>query len=155
MANKIIVTDTNLTNIGDAIREKEGSSATIPLTEMPTRIRAIETAKPEETKTVTPTTSTQYVYPSSGYTLSQVTVNPIPSNYIVPSGNVNITSTGAIDVTKYATAKIVDSDLVASNIKKGVSIFGVTGTYEGLTASVSGTVLTLTNVSVTNNTLSL
>ncbi len=35
-----------------------------------------------ETKTVTPTKSTQTITPTSGKVLSQVTVNPIPANYI-------------------------------------------------------------------------
>lgn len=52
-----------------------------------------------QTKTVTPSSSTQYVYPSSRYDgLSQVTVNG-------------------------------DSNLKAANIKSGTSIFGVTGSY--------------------------
>lgn len=34
-------------------------------------------------------------------------------------------------MTNYATAQIVDADLVAGNIKKDVNILGVTGTYEG------------------------
>nr|DAG64107.1 MAG TPA: tail protein [Caudoviricetes sp.] len=61
-----------------------------------------------QTKTVTPSASTQTVKPDSGYDgLSQVTVN----------GN---------------------SNLVAGNIKSGVSIFGVTGTYTGSGSSTSG-----------------
>lgn len=48
-----------------------------------------------------------------------------------PSGNINITDMQSTDVTNYATAQVVDSDLVAGNIKKDVNILGVTGTYEG------------------------
>lgn len=50
---------------------------------------------------------------------------------IVPTGNINITTTNTVDVTKYATAKVVDSNLKASNIAKGVNILGITGSYEG------------------------
>ena len=50
---------------------------------------------------------------------------------ITPTGNINITDTNTTDVTNYATAKVVDSNLVASNIKKDTTILGVTGTYEG------------------------
>jgi len=49
-------------------------------------------------------------------------------------------------VTNYATAQIVDADLVAGNIKKDVNILGVTGTYEGSGGgSLQGYTLTLTN----------
>jgi hypothetical protein len=33
-------------------------------------------------------------------------------------------------ITPYATAQVVDSNLTAENIKKDVTILGVTGTYE-------------------------
>lgn len=46
---------------------------------------------------------------------------------INPSGNINITDTQSTNVTNYATAQVVDANLVASNIKDGVSILGVTG----------------------------
>lgn len=49
---------------------------------------------------------------------------------ITPEGNVNITGTGEVDVTTYATAQVVDENLAAENIKKDVTILGVTGTYE-------------------------
>lgn len=50
---------------------------------------------------------------------------------VTPTGNINITSTAQTDVSAYATAQVVDADLVASNIKKDVDILGVVGTYEG------------------------
>ena len=65
---------------------------------------------------------------SSGHAYSPVTVN-VPS--VTPTGNINITSTAQTDVSAYATAQVVDSDLIASNIKKDVNILGVIGTYEG------------------------
>ena len=56
-----------------------------------------------QSKSITPSTSTQHVYPSSRYDgLSQVTVNG-------------------------------DSNLVSNNIKKGASIFGITGNYPSST----------------------
>ena len=61
------------------------------------------------------------------YSYAKVNVNvPNPS-----TGKVNITTTSEVNVTDYATAQVVDSDLIASNIKKDVNILGVTGTYEG------------------------
>ena len=51
---------------------------------------------------------------------------------ITPSGNVNITDTNVVDVTNYATAQVMDSGLIASNIRKNTNILGVTGTLEGI-----------------------
>lgn len=47
-----------------------------------------------------------------------------------PTGNVEITSTESVNVAAYATAQVVDANLIAENIKKDVTILGVTGTYE-------------------------
>ena len=49
---------------------------------------------------------------------------------ITPSGKKTVTDTAEVDVTAYASAQVVDENLVAGNIKKGVTILGVTGTYE-------------------------
>lgn len=46
---------------------------------------------------------------------------------ITPTGNINITTMDTVDVTNYASAKVVDSDLIASNILSGVNILGVSG----------------------------
>lgn len=49
---------------------------------------------------------------------------------ITPTGNIEITGTAEVDVTTYAKAQVVDANLVAENIKKDVTILGVTGSYE-------------------------
>lgn len=49
---------------------------------------------------------------------------------IAPTGKVTITETAEVDVTNYAAAQVVDANLVAENIKKDVTILGVTGSYE-------------------------
>jgi hypothetical protein len=49
---------------------------------------------------------------------------------ITPTGKLEITGTAEVDVTNYAAAQVVDANLVAGNIKKDVTILGVTGTYE-------------------------
>lgn len=57
---------------------------------------------------------------------AKATVNvPNPS-----TGKVEITGTAEVDVTNYAAAQVVDANLIAENIKKDVTILGVTGTYE-------------------------
>lgn len=47
-----------------------------------------------------------------------------------PTGKKEITSTAEVNVANYATAQVVDADLIAGNIKKDVDILGVVGTYE-------------------------
>ena len=60
-----------------------------------------------QSKSVTPTTSSQLINPDDGYTgLASVNVGAIPSQYIVPTGTTNITSNGTYDVTQYASASI-------------------------------------------------
>lgn len=51
------------------------------------------------------------------------------NGYVLPTGNIDITNTEETDVSEYATAQIVDANLKAKNIKKGVIILGITGTY--------------------------
>lgn len=46
------------------------------------------------------------------------------------TGKLDITGTAEVDVTNYASAQVVDANLIAENIKKDVTILGVTGTYE-------------------------
>ena len=52
-------------------------------------------------------------------------------NYVLPNGNINITDTKKTNVSEYATAQIVDANLLPENIKDGVIILGVTGEYTG------------------------
>lgn len=68
-----------------------------------------------ESLTATPTTSTQTFLPSidiDGW--NRVTVNPIPSQYIVPSGSTNITQNGTFDVGQYASAIVNVPGIVPS-----------------------------------------
>lgn len=67
----------------------------------------------KETAVITPTENEQTVQPSGDYKyLNLVTVNPIPSQYIIPSGTKSISANGTgIDVTQYAA---VDVDVPSS-----------------------------------------
>lgn len=59
-----------------------------------------------ETKSVTPKKNSQTVTPSSGKVLESVTVDAIPSNYIEPSGTLNVSSNGIHNVTSYASVNV-------------------------------------------------
>lgn len=110
MAN-VLVDESSLTNIANAIREKNGTTTTYKPSEMASAISSIETEPTLQSKIVTPSTSSQTITADSSYDgLSKVTVNAVTSS--------------------------IDSDIKASNIKSGVNILGVTGTLEeGITPS--------------------
>lgn len=60
-----------------------------------------------EGKVITPTKEVQTVVASEGYDgLSGVTVNAIPDEYVVPSGELEITENGTYDVKEYASTNI-------------------------------------------------
>ena len=129
-----LIKDTTLKSIADAIRSKTGSQSSMKPAEMASKIESITTSSGENVQpeqTVTPTEDPQ-IFPTqnSGYTaVRKVTVNPIPSDYIKPSGSypTTITSNGTYTVTKYETV-IVE---VPTNIPSGYhDTSGVTATSE-------------------------
>lgn len=61
-------------------------------------------------QTITPSTSSKTVGGASFMMQGAVTVDPIPSQYIVPSGTKNITSGGTTDVTEYKYANVPSVD---------------------------------------------
>lgn len=86
---------------------------------------AVPTPSPNlQAKTTTPTTSQQVIEADSNYDgLSSVTVNSIPSQYIVPSGTKSITANGTgIDVTSYASVDVaVPAPAINLQAKTGIS----------------------------------
>lgn len=101
-----------------------------------------------QSKTVSPSESTQTVKPDSGYGgLSQVTVNAISTTYVgsgvtkkAAATYTPSTSNQTIAASQYLNgAQTIkgDANLVAGNIKRGVSIFGVTGNYAGSSSGSS------------------
>lgn len=92
-----------------------------------------------QTKTVTPTATQQVVTPDEGYSgLSSVTVAgaPLDEAITVQSGTEDVQHTPTGLGYKGVTVT-GDADLVAQNIKEGVEILGVTGTYAGGEAGTS------------------
>ena len=70
--------------------------------------KAVEYINPiTQEKEVTPTKEVQNVEPDKDYTgLSKVKVNPIPDEYIIPNGEINISQNGTYDVTDKASANV-------------------------------------------------
>ena len=94
--------DTDIQNIADSIRAKNGSGYTYKVSEMSAAINGLEVLN-GETVSITPSTSTQTITPSSGHN-------------------------GITEVSVAAVTSSIDSNIQAGNIKKDVSILGVTGT---------------------------
>lgn len=90
--------------------------------------------------TVTPTNADQVKTPSTGKNaITKVTIKaaPLESKTVTPSTDdvtVEPTGEGKIglsSVTVEAVTAAIDANITAGNIKKGVTILGVEGTYEG------------------------
>ena len=91
--------------------------------------------------TVTPTESAQTIGGSNYMMESAVTVNAIPSNYVgsgvtqrtssdLTANNLTVTAPSGYYASS-ASKTLTDANLTAENIKKNVTIFGTTGSYEG------------------------
>ena len=91
---KYFIDETTLTDIADAIREKKGTSDKLDPSTFASEISGITAGSSVEIeeKTVTPTEETQTVTPTEGKYLSKVTVNPIPDEYVVVNGVIQITT---------------------------------------------------------------
>ena len=161
MAEQAIINTSTLTSIGDAIREKTGKSDTFLPSDMPAEILAIETGSDVSgvTAAASDVRSGKKFVDSSGAVVTGTVTARTASN-VTSSNNVVVIPAGIYDskVSKtVGTAKSAatytpgtsnqtipagyyltgtqtikgDANLVASNIKSGTSIFGITGNYQG------------------------
>lgn len=159
----LIITDNQYyENIAEAIRLKNGSETLYLPSEMAPAIAAIPSGTILlQEKTVTPTENTQTIVYDSGYSgLSQVTVNPIPSSYIVPTGSQNITVNGTYDIKTKAevvvnvptgsTINNQDKTVTPTELEQAISAdSGYTGlgtvTVEGISSTYVGSGITRRN----------
>ena len=81
-----------------------------------------------ETKTATPTKSTQNITPTAGKVLSKVTVNAIPDSYVQPTKTGSIAANGTYNVREYVTVSVnvasSGSSLPTSTLSAGSAIGG-------------------------------
>lgn len=124
--------ETMLKNIADAIREKEGSSGLIPAEEFANRIRALETG----TDTYDANASAgDILLGKTAYVRGKLITGTIPkvtaSETMITPGTSVKTVINAGYYSPYAIFVVGDANLKPENIKKGETIFKVTGTYTG------------------------
>lgn len=143
MAN-VIVDDTNLKNIANAIRAKKGTTVKMLPSEMANEISAIQTT----TGNVDPSDATaissdilsgKIAYSKNGKLIGTMknnnttngTISAVSESYTIPQGYHN--GSGKVAISESEQEKII-----AANIKKGISILGVTGSYEAPASSGGG-----------------
>lgn len=102
---------------------------------------------PSSAKTATPTKDEQTISPEAGQLLSSVTVNPIPDEYIVPTGSQTITANGTVDVTALASVVVAvpdpdlsDATATAARILSGYTAYTGDGKITGTIPTYDGSI---------------
>ena len=86
-----------------------------------------------ESLEVTPTKETQYFESETGIYYDNVTVNPIPDEYIIPNGNLEINQNGTYDVNNYSSAEVNVPEKVL-----GTKTITSNGTYNATDDNLDG-----------------
>ena len=134
-----------LTAVAVAIRTKKGTSDLINPQNFESEISSIKTEKPEQEKSISISTNgTTEVTPDSGKVLSKVSVTTnvqptLQEKTVAPTTMQQIVTAdsgkdGLSKVTVNAVTSSIDSNIVAENIKKDVTILDVVGTLETASA---------------------
>ncbi len=129
MSELIITEKTNIVDIADAVREKTGKTGKLSLGEIARNIRGMSEAG--ITLDLDEEITTQENIITQIETVLQSKASPLQSKTITPNAN---TQTVLPDTDFKGLSSVTvngDANLVAENIKSGVSIFGVTGSHEG------------------------
>lgn len=109
---KYFIEDTTLTNIADAVREKEESTQPIPVVELAGRIRDIQTGSTVGKQLNDDGTQNVFVDDTKGDTIdtgkpiASVKYNGVEMDLVGGSGEIPITANGTYDVKKYASASV-------------------------------------------------
>ena len=159
MANKII-DDTNLKNIANAIRNKKGTTNQMLPSQMADEISSIKTATSsggtdtsDATVNASDVLADKIAYGASGRIVGSmknngsqiINVSSANTSYTISKGYHD--GSGSVKISSSETSK-----LIASNIKRGITILGVTGSYQGSASSGGIQVKTGTTSSTSINT---
>jgi len=138
---QVLITDTKLNSLANAIAEKAGIEVPLTIQQMEDAVVGLETGGVYlnlQSKTISPTSSSQTVTPDSGYNgLSAVTVNPVNSTTLNVNANGTYTATNGNFYSEVVVA-IEDSKVnlqskTATPSNVPVSVVPDTG-YHGLSS---------------------
>lgn len=126
---KVLITEGYLSDIADAIREKKASEDTYTPAEMADVIMTIPTGT---APTGTININTNGTHDVTDYANANVSVptGTARTSADLTASNLTVTAPAGL-YAENATKTLSDQNLVAGNVKKDVTIFGTTGTYEG------------------------